>query len=53
MNDTPIKGTKKLLELYSEVLILSNNKVPQEVKAKLETWSEVKSLKGIVKRAIR
>jgi hypothetical protein len=52
MNDTPIKGTKKLLELYSEVLILSNNKVPQEVKAKLETWSEVKSLKGIVKRTI-
>jgi hypothetical protein len=50
MNDEPIKGTKKLLEIYLEVLSLTKLDVPSETVEKLEIWGEVKSLKSIVKK---
>ena len=50
MNDEPIKGTKKLLEIYLEVLSLSKLSVPSETMQKFEVWSEVKSLKSVVKK---
>ena len=50
MSDTPIKGTKKLLEIYMEVLSLTGLGVPDETMKKLEVWGEVKSLKSITKK---
>ena len=50
MNDEPIKGTKKLLEIYLEVLSLTKQKPSREVLVKLGVWGEVKSLKGVVKK---
>ena len=50
MNNEPIKGTKKLLEIYLEVLSLTKQKPSQEVLDKLMVWGEVKSLSGIVKK---
>ena len=53
MNDEPIKGTKKLLEIYAEVLSLTGEKVPHETVQKLATWGEMKSLKSIVKKILK
>ena len=53
MNDKPIKGTKKLLEIYLEVLSLTKLSVPSETMQKLEVWSEVKSLKSVVKKILQ
>ena len=50
MNDKPIKGTKKLLEIYFEVMSLTKLSVPRETLEKLELWGEVKSLAGVVKK---
>ena len=50
MNDIPIKGTKKLLEIYMEILSLTGLGVPIETMEKLGVWGEVKSLKSIVKK---
>ncbi len=52
MNDEPIKGTKKLLEIYFEVLSLTKLSVPRETLEKLELWGEVKSLKSLVKKIL-
>ncbi len=53
MNDEPIKGAKKLLEIYAEVLSLTGEKVPDETVQKLVVWGEVKSLKGVVKKILK
>ena len=50
MNDEPIKGTKKLLEIYLEVLSLTEQKPSSGVLEKLGVWGEVKSLSVIVKK---
>jgi len=50
MSDEPIKGVKKLLEIYLEVLSLTNLEIPQETCTKLDVWSEVKSLRSVVKK---
>jgi hypothetical protein len=50
MNDEPIKGTKKLLEIYLEVLSLTELGMPSEPMEKLKVWGEVKSLKSVVKK---
>jgi hypothetical protein len=50
MHDTPIKGTKKILEIYLEVLSLTKQQPFDEVLLKLGVWGEVKSLKGLVKK---
>ena len=50
MNDEPIKGTKKLLEIYLEVLSLTNLEIPQKTRTKLQIWGEVKSLRSVVKK---
>jgi len=50
MSDEPIKGVKKLLEIYLEVLSLTNLEIPQETRTKLDVWGEVKSLRSIVKK---
>ena len=52
MNDEPIKGVKKLLEIYLEVLSLTNLEIPQKTRTKLDVWGEVKSLKGVVKKVL-
>ena len=52
MNDEPIKGTKKLLEIYLEVLSLTELSVPNEIIQKLKVWGEVKSLKSLVKKIV-
>jgi len=50
MNNEPINGIKKLLEIYLEVLSLTQQKPSQEVLEKLGVWGEVKSLSAIVKK---
>ena len=50
MNDEPIKGTKKLLEIYVEVLSLTGLDIPSETMEKLNVWGEVKSLKSVVNK---
>ncbi len=52
MHDTPIKGVKKLLELYLELLTVSKMPLPSVVETKLTTWAEVKSLKSIVRKLL-
>lgn len=47
MSDEPIKGLKKLLEIYLEVLTLTKQKPMDEVMNKLTIWSETKSLKSV------
>ena len=47
MNDEPIKGTKKLLEIYLEVVSLTGGSVADDVREKLGVWGGVKSLKSI------
>lgn len=51
MADTPIKGTKKLLEIYREVLVKNESSAPEAVKSALQGWSDVKSLRPIIKKA--
>ena len=53
MNDEPIKGTKKLLEIYAEVLSLTGEKVPDKAVQKLGGWGKVKSLKSVVKKILK
>lgn len=51
MNTSPIKGTKKLLELFYELRTLSTDyKILDETKAILEQWKETKSLKTIINK---
>jgi len=50
MNEESIKGTKKLLEIYLEVLSLTEIDIPSETMGKLEAWGEVKSLKSVMKK---
>jgi len=50
MNDEPINGHKKFLEIYMEVLSLTQQQAPQDVLEKLGVWGEVKSLSAIVKK---
>jgi len=50
MSDEPIKGTKKLLEIYLEVLSLTKQKPSEEVLEKLGVWGEVKSLKSVINK---
>ncbi|PTB83556.1 hypothetical protein C9926_02285, partial [Sulfurovum lithotrophicum] len=53
MNNEPIKGTKKLLEIYLEVLSLTEIDIPSKTMGKLEAWGEVKSLKSVVKKILK
>jgi hypothetical protein len=53
MNEEPIKGMRKLLELYYEVLHIIDDQVPLNVLTKLEIWGEIKSLNVIVKKIKR
>jgi len=50
MSDTPIKGTKKLLEIYMEILSLTGLGVPIETMEKLGVWGEIRSLKSIISK---
>jgi len=50
MNDEPIKGTKKLLEIYLEILSLTQQKPSSEVLEKLGVWGGVKSLTSVVNK---
>jgi len=52
MSDEPIKGVKKLLEIYLEVLSLTNLEIPQKTRTKLDVWGEVKSLRSVVKKVL-
>jgi len=52
MNDVPIKGIKKLLEIYLEVLSFTGIGVPKRIRRKLQIWVEVKSLKGVAKKLL-
>ncbi len=46
MHPTPVKNTKKLLELYREVLCQNQSTAPQGL---LDKWRDVKSLKALCK----
>ncbi len=48
MNDEPIKGTKKLLEIYTELLVLNQSKTDSKIKLKLKAWMATKSLSKII-----
>jgi hypothetical protein len=52
MNDEPIKGTKKLLEIYLEILSLTGEKIPEEVLNKLKIWNTFKSLRVVLKKIL-
>jgi hypothetical protein len=50
----PPTGTKRLLEVYSEVLLLNRSSVSSgEVKQKLESWAASASLKKIIQTIIK
>ena len=48
MNDEPIKGTKKLLEIYAEVLHTTKLVIPDETLEKLVLWREIKNLRKTI-----
>ena len=48
MNDEPIKGTKKLLEIYVEVLHTIKRAIPDETLEKLVLWIEIKNLRKTI-----
>lgn len=50
MNNEPIKGTKKLLELYLELLTITKTGLPDIVDEKFTVWGETKSLKATIKK---
>jgi len=49
MGDEPIRNTKKLLEIYIELLSLNNSKPTTELLEHLQKWSASSSLKKIIK----
>ena len=53
MNDEPIKGTKKLLEIYLEVLHTTKLTMPDDTREKIVHWDETKSLKTIIKKVLK
>jgi len=53
MNDEPIKGTKKLLEIYLEVLHTTKLTMPDDTREKIVHWDETKSLKTIIKKILK
>jgi hypothetical protein len=48
MGDVPVKGTKKLLEIYLEMLVLNSSVAKSTVCSKFEGWHEIKSLKAVM-----
>ncbi len=53
MNDTPIRGLKKLLELFLELKrSLSNTIISEETKEKLQTWEANKTLKAVIEKLV-
>ena len=50
MNKASVRGVKKLLELYWEVVQRNGGKVPKELSSKFSNWSESKSLKKLLKK---
>ncbi len=51
MNDAPINGCKKLLEIYTEVLSVNKNKVQNEnVIRRLNAWETTETLKKIIQK---
>ncbi|PID68484.1 MAG: hypothetical protein CR989_05115, partial [Flavobacteriales bacterium] len=53
MNDVPIKGVKKLLELFNELKVqFPDDEISQYTQQKLRVWKEVKSLKNLVNKIL-
>ncbi len=53
MNETPIRGLKKLLELYHELLLkFPETKLNNRSKEKFGKWSETKSLKPVIQKIL-
>lgn len=50
---TPITNLRKLLEIYSELLVLNNSKADLQRIPQLNDWAEENSLKKIVKQIYR
>jgi hypothetical protein len=50
MKSKPIKGLKKLLEIYNELIITNNSKVPVNLFDVFDKWSETKSLQSIIRK---
>jgi hypothetical protein len=50
MNDSPINGSKKLLEIYAEVLSVNKSKVNEQVVRMLNAWETTESLKKIIQK---
>lgn len=50
---TPITNLKKLLEIYTELLVLNHSTVTAEVCNYLKTWESVGSVKKIIKEIIK
>jgi hypothetical protein len=48
MSDKPIKGLKKLLEIYLEVIKRNNSKSSESLNIKFENWNSSKSLNKIL-----
>ncbi len=50
MGDYPVKGMKKLLEIYLELLTVEGQSTPEVARTKLEKWAGNKTLKTSVKK---
>jgi len=50
MNDEPIKGQKKLLEVYYELQVKNKQKPSIDISAKLKEWKKTKSLQKVIKQ---
>ena len=53
MSDEPIKNTKKLLQLYSELSLKYKLSHTTDLQAKLTKWAEKKSLKALVGKVLK
>jgi hypothetical protein len=51
MNDTPINGCKKLLEVYAEVLAVNKSKpISEDAIARLNNWESAENLKKLIQK---
>jgi hypothetical protein len=52
MNETPIRGVKKLLEIFLELRYSNGLKISEKTKERLFTWKETSSLRSLISKIL-
>lgn len=52
MSDTPIRGVKKLLEIFLELGYSNGLKISEKTKERLFTWKETSSLRSLIEKIL-